>query len=311
MFLFLSNISQLMRVAFECNLCNQKSGKTIPFRYLFKDRYLWGVKCGNCGLVSIWPRPSDKEIEEMYASDYFTGADKSTHHMDVDYLQILNAGDYKEGVEQMKKRCTPGSSILEIGCATGNYLVALRNAGYNVKGIELSTFAVEYAAKNFNLPIINKPFDESLLEKDIYENEFDVIIMGDVLEHFTDPTASMKLVQRILKPGGVALIQVPGTLNLLSSKLAFIIFGLIGKQKTMTIPPYHLTEFSGSSIHKMCETAGFSKIKIEHHIKQPSTIPLRGSLIENMVKKYMQYPNYYLTKWFGIEGDRIHVEATK
>ncbi|MFA6260782.1 MAG: class I SAM-dependent methyltransferase [Bacteroidia bacterium] len=300
-----------MRVAFECNLCKGVNGHTLPFRYRFKERYLWAVSCDGCGLVSIWPRPSDPEIEEMYSADYFTGADKATHHMDVDYLEILNAGDYKEGVEQMKARCAPGSHVLEIGCATGNYLYALNKAGYHVKGIELSSFAVDYAAKNFNLSLINKPFDEHILGVELQPNEMDVIIMGDVLEHFTDPTQAMKLVYQVLKPGGVALIQVPGTLNLLSSRLAFVVFRLLGKQKTMSIPPYHLTEFSGSSIRKMCEAAGFTKIKIEHHIKHPRTIPLRGSFIENMIKKGLQYPNYYLTKWLGIHGDRIHVEASK
>jgi len=296
---------------FHCNLCHSKAGKAIPFRYLFKERYLQAIKCSDCGLISIWPRPSDEEITEMYAEDYFTGADNSTHHMDVEYLSILSAGDYKEGVEQMKNRCAPGSTILEIGCATGNYLAALKKSGYHVKGIELSGFAVDYAKKNFGLELINKPFDNNLIGNGISEQEFDVIVMGDVLEHFTDPTEAMHLVYKILKPGGVALIQVPGTLNLLSSKLAFFIFNLIGKQKTMTIPPYHLTEFSASSIKRMCEKAGFSKIKVENHIKPPHTIPLRGSFIEKMVKKGMQYPNYYLTKWFGIEGDRIHVEATR
>lgn len=300
-----------MKVVFECNLCEGRSGHTIPFGYHFKERFLPAVKCDACGLISIWPRPTDQEIEEMYSSDYFTGADAATHHMDVDYLRILNAGNYKEGVEQMKKRCPPGSSILEIGCATGNYLHALSHAGYRVKGIELSSFAVAYAKTHFGLDLINKPFDEKLLGYELAANEMDVVVMGDVLEHFTHPASAMKMVHRILKPGGVALIQVPGTLNLLSSKLAFLVYRLFGMKKTMTIPPYHLTEFSGPSIRRMCEAAGFKKIKIEHHIKHPRTIPLRGSFFENMVKKSLQYPNYYLTKWFGIHGDRIHVEAVK
>ncbi|MFI5221766.1 MAG: class I SAM-dependent methyltransferase [Bacteroidia bacterium] len=299
-----------MTADFVCNLCGNKTGHTIPFRYAFKDRFLDGVKCDSCELISIWPRPADKEIEEMYAEDYFTGTDKSTHHMEVDYLKILNAGDYSEGVEQIKKYC-PKGNVIEIGCATGNFLYALKNSGFTVKGVELSSFAVEYAAKNFGIPIINKSFDEKLLGTELFENEFDVLVMSDVLEHFTDPTGSCQLVHKILKPGGVALIQVPGTLNLLSSRIAFLIFNLFGMKKTMTIPPYHLTEFTEKTIRRMLRESGFKKIIIEQHIKHPSTITLRGSAVENFAKKYFQYINFYLTKWFGIMGDRIHVEAYK
>ena len=300
-----------VKVDFECNLCGNTEGHTIPFRYRFKEGFLWAVKCDRCSLISIWPRPSSEEITEMYSDDYFTGADKETHHMETDYLQILEAGDYQEGVKDMKNKHAVGSSILEIGCATGNFLYALQRAGYKVKGIELSSFAVNYAMKNFNLALINRPFDEHLLNSEISENEFDAVLMGDVLEHFTNPTAAMKLVHRILKPGGAAYIQVPGTLNLLSSKLALLAYRILGTQKTMTIPPYHLTEFSAKTIDAMCLHAGFSNIHIEQHIKHPSTIPLRGKWYENVVKKWLQYPNYYLTKWFGIAGDRIHITAYK
>lgn len=295
---------------FACNLCGSDKAVRLPFRYAFKGRFLWLYECADCQLRSIWPRPSDEEITEMYASDYFTEADSATHHMNTDYLELLNSGDYSDGVAYMKKYCSKGS-ILEIGCATGNFLYALHHAGYTVKGIELSSFAVDYAKQHFGLSLINEPFSPALLDKDIFENEFDVIVMGDVLEHFTNPTEAMQLAHRILKPGGVAIIHLPGTLNLISSKLAFGIYRLTGKQKTMTIPPYHLTEFSPGSIREMCKRTGFSRTILHHDIKHPSTIPLRGTFIENMVKKSLQYPNYYLTRWFGVPGDRISVEAYK
>ncbi len=297
-----------MAVDFECNLCGSNQASKIPFRYAFKGGYLWLYECNGCKLRSIWPRPTDEEITEMYAADYFTEADAATHHMNTDYLELLNSGNYADGVANMKKYCEQGS-ILEIGCATGNFLFALKNAGYHVKGIELSAFAVEYAKKNFNINIINKPFDAALLNHEIFEKEFDVVVMGDVLEHFTNPTAAMHLVNTILKPGGVAIIHLPGTLNLISSKLAFMVYRLIGSQKTMTIPPYHLTEFSEKTIRTMCAKSGFSKVVVKHDIKHPNEIPLRGTFIENLVKKGLQYPNYFLTKWFGAAGDRITVEA--
>lgn len=298
-----------MKVSFECNLCNSKEGNTIPFRYKFKDRYLWAVKCNNCALISIWPRPSNDEIVEMYASDYFTGSDKETHHMEVAYVDLLD-GDYSEGVKQMK-RFTENGNILDVGCATGNFLFALKNNGFNVKGIELSSYAAEFGRKNFGIDIINKPFDFNLLNNELPENYFDVVLMGDVLEHFTNPTEAMQLTYKILKPGGVALIQLPGTLNLLSSKLGFMVYKLIGSQKTMYIPPFHLTEFSAKTARKMFKDCGFSKTIINQEVKHPSSIPLRGSFIENTVKYVFQHINYYLTKWFGVAGDRIHIETYK
>jgi 2-polyprenyl-3-methyl-5-hydroxy-6-metoxy-1,4-benzoquinol methylase len=295
---------------FECNLCGSHLAHKVPFRYAFKDRFLWLMQCDDCSLRSIWPRPTDEEIVEMYSSDYFTQADAATHHMNDEYVKLLNASDYAAGVIDMKKYTQTGN-FLEIGCATGNFLNALQKGGFNVKGIELSEFAVTYAKQHFGIDIINKPFDWKLFGTEVSENEFDIILMGDVLEHFTNPTEAMTLTHKILKPNGVAIIHLPGTLNLISSKIAFMVYKLIGSQKTMTIPPYHLTEFSAKTIHKMCKQVGFSKIVIKQEVKHPSTIPLRGTFIENLIKKGMQYPNYYLTKWFGVDGDRIFIEAYK
>ncbi|MCG9879625.1 MAG: hypothetical protein MH472_03410, partial [Bacteroidia bacterium] len=84
-----------MEENFECNLCGNTSANRIPFRYKFKDKFLWAVKCTSCELVSIWPRPSDTEITEMYADDYFVGSDNKTHHMDVAYVDLLSSGDYQ------------------------------------------------------------------------------------------------------------------------------------------------------------------------------------------------------------------------
>ncbi len=299
-----------MKVNFECNLCGGKNGHTIPFRYAFKERFLWGVKCNQCELVSIWPRPSDAEIEEMYAEDYFAGSDKQTHHMEVSYLDILSSGDYKDGLKVIQKYCATGN-ILDVGCATGNFLYVLKQNGYQVKGIELSSFAAEYGQKNFGIEIVNKPYAMNLLNAELPENHFDVILMGDVLEHFTDPTEAMRLTHKILKPGGVALIQLPGTLNLISSKIAFGIYKLIGSQKTMYIPPYHLTEFNAKTATKMFAHCGFSKTIITEEVKPPSTITLRGNFFENAFKVVFQFINYYLNKWFKVAGDRIIIETYK
>jgi hypothetical protein len=90
-----------------------------------------------------------------------------------------------------------------------------------------------------------------------------------------------------------------------------MVYKLIGSQKTMRIPPFHLTEFSAKTAKRMFAECGFSKTIITEEVKHPSTIPLRGSFIENTVKYVFQHINYYLTKWFGVAGDRIIIETYK
>lgn len=295
---------------YHCVLCNGSKFRKIPFRYAFKGRFLDGQKCLSCGLISILPRPTDDEITEMYSDNYFTVADNKTHHTNTDYISDIENIDYSENAKSIK-RIVPGGKILEIGCAAGKLLKALENEGFNVTGVELSTFAADYGRKKFGINIINKPFDEKLLGNELIENTYDAIMMGDVLEHFTNPAEAVNLSCRLLKKGGKLIAHVPGTLNLISSHMAFAFYRLSGKQKTMTIPPYHLTEFSPKTLKRMFLDKGFASVQIIQKTKHPRTIPLRHSKIENFVKLTTQYPNYYLTKYFGIYGDRITGIGTK
>jgi hypothetical protein len=73
----------------------------------------------------------------------------------------------------------------------------------------------------------------------------------------------------------------------------------------MTMPPYHVNEFTPKTLRLMFERAGFEHCIIVQRIKPPSAITLRGSTFEKIVKKTLHYPNYGLTKSLGILGDRL------
>ncbi len=299
-----------MDLDFRCELCGSTAGKRIPFRYLFKERYLWAIRCNKCKLTVILPQPSADEITEMYAVDYFTVADKQTHHGETDYITATTNVDYTDAVHFFKKY-SDGGNFLEIGCATGGLLVALRNNGFDVTGVEISSFAAEKGVKDHGLNIINKPFTNELVGKELPENHFDIVYMGDVLEHFTNPVEQLRNINKILKKGGCVIAEVPSTLNLISSRIAFFIYRLTGKQKTMTIPPYHLTEFFPDTIKRVFKGTGYDEVIIKQMVKHPSTIPLRHSWAENVAKLVLQYPNYYINKFFGVLGDRLTVIARK
>lgn len=293
-----------------CCLCGRNEFRKIPFAYSFKGRILQGCKCRECGLISILPRPTAEEIEEMYSDTYYTETNSETHHSQIDYFSKIKTIDYGSSVAFVEKYVKKGK-FLEVGCADGTFLNELQKIGYDVQGVELSGFAAEHGKKVYGIDIINKAFDAASLSDELKTASFNGILMGDVLEHFTDPAEALRFASTLLASGGVLIAKIPGTLNLLSSRLAFVYFRLRGTQKIMTIPPYHLTEFTPASLKKIFLTCGFSKVKIFQQTKHPKTIPLRHSRLENFAKKALQYPNYLLTKCFGVFGDRMTIVAVR
>jgi SAM-dependent methyltransferase len=58
------------------------------------------------------------------------------------------------------------------------------------------------------------PSDDSIIHLDLTntkfpEKQFDVVIANHVLEHITEDRAALREIFRILKPGGIAVLQVP------------------------------------------------------------------------------------------------------
>lgn len=78
--------------------------------------------------------------------------------------------------------CGDGDSILDFGCATGALLKEFKNRGYtNIKGTDISNWAIEYGKDNFGLGKELEFYNRNLLCE-----PFDYMIMLDVLEHLPD-----------------------------------------------------------------------------------------------------------------------------
>jgi 2-polyprenyl-3-methyl-5-hydroxy-6-metoxy-1,4-benzoquinol methylase len=96
------------------------------------------------------------------------------------------------------------SHILDFGCNTGFFVGRLQEKGYEVKGIDMSSDAVEFGTKMGvrNLVVGKTPVP-------FLSNSFDVFLALDVIEHIQDHDAAMRDLYRVLKPGGTAFVMVP------------------------------------------------------------------------------------------------------
>jgi SAM-dependent methyltransferase len=109
-------------------------------------------------------------------------------------------------VEQIirKLNLAHNSQILEAGCATGGNLKMLAHHG-QISAMELDEVACELA----NERGITQVKLGSLPDKIPFTNEYDLIVILDVIEHIDDDLAALKTLYSRLKPGGWLLITVP------------------------------------------------------------------------------------------------------
>jgi len=99
------------------------------------------------------------------------------------------------------------SRVLEIGSHDGFLLHWLKQSGHDVQGIEPSSHA-GHARDAYGVPVIRGFFKGDEFEP----GSFDLLVMRHVVEHVDDPVAFLQAGARLLKPGGLAYIEVPNSL---------------------------------------------------------------------------------------------------
>jgi 2-polyprenyl-3-methyl-5-hydroxy-6-metoxy-1,4-benzoquinol methylase len=152
----------------------------------------------------------------------------------------------------------PGKKLLDIGCATGNYLSLMKTRGWKVKGIEPSKKACQIGKKT-GLDIINSDLQNAKIN-----DTFDLITMRHVIEHFEDPFSELKKINKLLVKNGILIIATP---NVSSWE-----FKLFNKNWGAFEVPRHLFLFNKQTLSKLLRKTGFKVIDIKKEIYPASSL---------------------------------------
>jgi len=107
------------------------------------------------------------------------------------------------------RRFAAAGPVLEIGCATGNVLVALAEAGFPAFGVDVSQWAIEQARERLGedrawvANVETQPLPPEVEAR----GPFGTLVLWSVFEHFRDPFATLEKLGRIAAPGALLLIQ--------------------------------------------------------------------------------------------------------
>jgi 2-polyprenyl-3-methyl-5-hydroxy-6-metoxy-1,4-benzoquinol methylase len=157
-------------------------------------------------------------------------------------------------------------TVLDVGCATGYLARALVERGCTVSGVELEPEAAEQAR-----PVLRRLVVGDLaaldLDAELEHERFDVVVLGDILEHLVDPVRLLRQAVGLLEPGGSVVISIPhvahGSLRLalLQGRWEYLDRGLLDRT--------HLRFFTRRSLVEMLAEAGLVVAEMHPTVLDP------------------------------------------
>ena len=199
-----------------CLVCSYPGRPRV--KYSFQNHSIY--QCPLCNLLFLYPQPTSQELHQLYNSEeYFFNTHFYTGDNDVifgyaDYfaerfnkqkhfgriaaqcLQVLLKSDHPKRQGRYK--------LLEVGCGPGFFLEAARHVGFEVQGFEFNRKILRFRSKKNSVPIQIGDFESPGGE---LTQQYDCIVMLDVIEHFRNPSAVIQKAHKALNPGGLLVIK--------------------------------------------------------------------------------------------------------
>jgi 2-polyprenyl-3-methyl-5-hydroxy-6-metoxy-1,4-benzoquinol methylase len=239
--------SALLQTA-ACSICGSDLHRVLFERF---GRNV--VQCSGCGVQFLDPQPTDEDLERIYTAQYFLNERDSVSPEAVSRLKRATASLYLDHIGRFVK--AQGSSLLEIGCGTGDFLVEARTRGFEVFGIEFSSAAAATANERLGSIVVETG---EVHETHFGDSSFHVVAFADVIEHVRDPVRFLRQIHRFLRPGGLLFLVTP-SIDSWSRRL-------LG-QNWMEYKLEHLYYFGNESLSYLLKRSGFDSIELSSNWK--------------------------------------------
>ncbi len=217
-----------------CDFCGCEKYRTRyrkPDNWLYVNQYEYPVvECVDCGLVYVNPRPVQDSMGQFYPPDYHedrnTESFRARYKIESEYLPRLE-----------------NELVLDIGCASGDFLAFLKKTYSGIK-----TVGVDYFSKKVDYDFIQF-HQKNLPDANLPGSAFDLVTAWAVFEHLHDPSSYFREVNRILKSGGRFVFLVTNSES------------FYGRYAYVEDVPRHTFHFSEKSLNNYAEKFGFTGVK--------------------------------------------------
>ena len=295
---------QIRQAEIPCVVC---AGDLVELLYRPKSSPGPVVRCLQCGLVYISPRQEMKSLIVDGPVLPGNAVELLTSHS-MDDLK----GSWEWGLIQSKQAEYPAARLnhqaalsmigrytsspgrlLDFGCGAGFFLSTAKESGWDVYGLEPLPGHAIYSRATFDVPVATDILRPGAFPSD----HFDVITAFQVFEHLPDPNVVLSELARILKPGGLILVEVPN-IDTWSVRL----FGPRHRHYVQD----HIYFFSAQTLSALFGNYGLQVLDTWSPGRRMSLHYLVQAWGKRYLSRWLTAPAQRLLDWLGI-GERVVV----
>lgn len=238
-----------------CPICAGKQFK--PWNRV-QSLDLW--RCQQCSLVFLEAAQRPDDYFDQVETEFFSDGYLRRRGLFADRFLVHKARRRMQVIQRFK----PSGSLLDIGCGTGELIHVARQMGYQAAGLDYSESLARYVSEKYGVEVyLGSPETVRLPYR------VDIAVMSHMLEHTTDPIATLRHVRRLLNPGGLIYLAVPN-LDCWESRF----------RGWASYEPYHLWYFNPDNLRHLLERVGYQVVSI--HTWEPYAAWL-NTVIRTMV----------------------------
>lgn len=188
-------IPDFMAEDIRCCACGNNDGSKFNLKYQKANFAV--VTCDVCSLHFIPP--------------YYRKQISYTQYKNEQVTRAVRAGNNWVKVQRHKlrfrfiRRFIKDGKLFDLGAGWGHFMLAGKELGYDVYGVEISEQPYLYCVNDLKLPVDHIDF----FEMDETRQQFDLITMWDVLEHIDQANEFLAKCAALTRPGGYLFLQVP------------------------------------------------------------------------------------------------------
>jgi 2-polyprenyl-3-methyl-5-hydroxy-6-metoxy-1,4-benzoquinol methylase len=224
------------------------------------------VRCQQCGLVRLNPRPDVTELSTIYPPNYYAYS-LVEEASDTRRRGLVSRLTQRPKVRMYQRRlarvlidagATGSVRLLDVGCADGRLLDWYKAGSHGPRletyGIDINEVAVAEANRRGHKAVAGRFEADQALERGF----FDVILASHVIEHVDDPKAFAQRAYDLLVPGGVFVAATPNV----DSVDVSLFKGNWGGCHF----PRHWTFYDATTIDSLATSVGFQVVRVEYDV---------------------------------------------